>query len=300
MTEQSKTPKQIGASEYLTDAFQSSDQLAVLIRNRPRGETIQRIASAARIADRSFQEWLRHKNEHEGFDVYVGMNSLKPGAHSRTKADILTVRHVYLDLDHEGPAALATLRQSDLIPQPNYVLSTSPAKFQVVWRVEGIAPENAEALLRALARKFGGDPSATDSTRVLRLPGFLNRKYEDDIVVRADKYSERVNHLLDFRLRIDVADSPYQAARRDQKRATRATTHPLSQSEHDWAFAKRALARGTDPEEVIRSIAQFRVGEKQDAVDYARRTVSKAQAELERARSHTSKAQSSVERGQDH
>ena len=44
--------------------------------------------------------------------------------------------------------------------------------------------------------------------------------------------------------------------------------------------AKRALARGTDPEEVIRRIAKYREGDKHDALDYARRTVRKAQAEL--------------------
>jgi RepB DNA-primase from phage plasmid len=300
MTDQSRRPKQVGASEYLGDAFQPSEQLAVLIRNRPRGETIQRITTAARIAENSFQEWLHHKNDREGFDVYVGMNPLKPGAHSRTKDDILTIRHVYLDLDHEGPAALAAVRESNLVPQPNYVLSTSPAKFQVIWRVEGFTPENAEALLRAMARKFGADPAATDSTRVLRVPGFFNRKYEDDILVRAERHSERINHALDFRLRIDIADSPYQAVRRGQTRSTSSNARPLSQSEHDWAFAKRALARGTDPEEVIRNIAHFREGEKHDAFEYARRTVSKAQAELERSSSNTSTAQSPLERSQDY
>jgi RepB DNA-primase from phage plasmid len=299
MTEQSKPPKQIGAAEYLEGNFQTSDQLAVLIRNHTRGETIQRIASAARIAENSFQEWLRYKNDREGFDVYVGMNPLKPGARSRTKDDILAIRHLYVDLDHEGPAALAAVRQSNLVPQPNYVLSTSPAKFQVIWRIEGITPENAEALLRAMARKFGADPAATDSTRVLRLPGFFNRKYDDDILVKAEKHSERINHALDFRLRIDISDSPYQAVRRSQARSTSSNTRPLSQSEYDWAFAKRALARGTDPEEVACSIAQFREGEKHDVLDYARRTVSKAQAELERASSNASTAQSSLERSKD-
>jgi hypothetical protein len=54
----------------------------------------------------------------------------------------------------------------------------------------------------------------------------------------------------------------------------------MSQSEHDWAYAKRALARGDDPEEVMRRIADFRAGEKHDPSDYARRTVTKAQTEL--------------------
>jgi hypothetical protein len=54
----------------------------------------------------------------------------------------------------------------------------------------------------------------------------------------------------------------------------------LSQSEHDWAFAKRALARGEAPEDVIRQIADYRAADKHDPVDYARRTVTKAESEL--------------------
>jgi hypothetical protein len=132
-----------------------------------------------------------------------------------------------------------------------------------------------------MARKFGGDPAATDSARVLRIPGFANKKYDEDFIVEAEQHSDRVRHSLDFKLRIDHVDSPYQPVRRSAARTASTEPRPLSQSEHDWAFAKRALARGTDPEEVIRNIAQFREGDKHDALDYARRTVIKAQAELQ-------------------
>jgi hypothetical protein len=54
----------------------------------------------------------------------------------------------------------------------------------------------------------------------------------------------------------------------------------LSQSEHDWAYAKRALARGDDPEEVVRRIADYRAADKHNPEYYARHTVTKAQAEL--------------------
>ena len=37
---------------------------------------------------------------------------------------------------------------------------------------------------------------------------------------------------------------------------------PLSQSEREWMYAKRALASRDDPEEVIRRIADFRSSEK--------------------------------------
>jgi len=54
-----------------------------------------------------------------------------------------------------------------------------------------------------------------------------------------------------------------------------------SQSEADWAFAKRALARGDDPEEIIRRIADYRANDKADPNYYARLTVTKALNERE-------------------
>jgi hypothetical protein len=280
MTDSKAFARKIDASEYLRTAFEPSDRLAILIRNRPRGETVQRITTAGRIVEPSFQDWLHFKNEREGFDVYVGMNPLKPAARTRTKEDILSIRHLYVDLDHDGTTSLASIQQSNVVPRPNYVLSTSPGKFQVIWRVQEVAPEQAEALLRAIARKFGGDPAATDSTRVLRIPGFANKKYEESLIVGAEQQSDRVHHTPDFKLRIDHIDSPYQPLRRNPARTVSTEPRPLSQSEHDWAFAKRALARGLPPEEVMRDIAEFRAHDKHDPADYARRTVTKAEAEL--------------------
>jgi hypothetical protein len=146
--------KDISASEYIRTNFHPSDRIAVLVRNGGTGETIQRIATAERIAGTSTQEWLQHKNEKEACDIYIGMNTLKPEARTRTKEDIQTIRHLYLDIDHDGPPALAKIRQSNVVPPPNYTLNTSPEKFQIVWRVEGIDREHGEALLRAMARKL--------------------------------------------------------------------------------------------------------------------------------------------------
>jgi hypothetical protein len=60
----------------------------------------------------------------------------------------------------------------------------------------------------------------------------------------------------------------------------------MSQSEHDWAFAKRALARGDDAEEVVRKIAEHRAGDKPNPEYYARLTVTKSAAEFTSS-SHT-------------
>ena len=282
----------VSAAEYIRANFRPSDLVALLVRNATTRETIQRIASADRVARPSYQEWLAHKNEKESCDIYIGMNPLKPEAHGRTKEDIQTIRHLYLDIDHEGPAALAKIQQSNHVPIPNYILRTSPEKYQVVWGVEGIAQEQAEAMLRAMARKFGGDPAATDSTRVLRLPGFINRKYETEFRVQAQKWTDRLYHLPDFRLRIEPIENDFRAPFRRQTSVSSSARSP-SQSEYDWAYAKRALARGDDPEEIIRRIAQFRANEKSDPAYYARHTVTKALEEITRSDDGNTKPYSS-------
>jgi len=208
------------------------------------------------------------------------MNTLQHHASTRTKADIEKICHVYLDLDHGGTAALESLENSDLVPRPNCVLNTSPEKFQVVWKVEGITIEEAEALNQAMVREFNGDPAATDSTRVLRLPGFANKKYETDFYVQARTESNQTYHLRDFKLQIDSQDAP-RHLHDEVARKPSVQSSTLSQSEHDWAYAKRALARGDDPEEVIRRIADFRANDKHDPGYYARHTVEKTLKQLQ-------------------
>jgi hypothetical protein len=294
MTSSQTSKREIDAREYLTACFEPTDRLAILMRNRRRAETVQRITTAAKIEEPSFQEGLHFKNERDGFDIYVGMNPLKAEARTRTKDDILSIRHLYVDLDHDGSTSLAAIQQSNVVPPPNYVLSTSPGKFQAIWSVEDLEQEQAEALLRLMARKFGGDPVATDSTRVLRIPGFANRKYDHEFIVRAEQHSDRIHHFLDFKLRIDHGDSPYHPVRRALSRAT--STQSLSQSEHDWAFAKRALARGADPRELIRQIAEFRRGDKHDREYYATYTVEKALAQFSGSKSPSSETEHDADR----
>ncbi len=278
-----KTDKdEITAPNYIRANFHPSDRLAVLVRNRKWGETVQRISTAEKIAGPQFQAWLQYKNEKDVCDVYIGMNALKPEAHTRTKDDIQNIRHLYVDLDHEGPARLEAIEHSDLVPGPSYVLNTSLDKYQVIWKVDGITLEQAEALQRAVVREFGGDPAATDSTRVLRLPGFNNTKYEQSFFVKVQSHFDRTYHLPDFKLRAEPVNTDYQRLNKSPQKLASSSPRPLSQSEHDWAYAKRALARGVALEDVIRNIADFRAKDKHAPDDYARRTVMKAQAELVR------------------
>src|SRR5271170_1279379 len=110
-------------------------------------------------------------------------------------------------------------------------------------------------MLRAMADQFGGDPAATDSTRVLRLPGFSNKKYNEEFIVQAHLESNEIYHARDFTIQ---DDSPETARHLGDEPGRRLPQGHRSQSEQDWAYAKRALARGDDVEEIIRRIADFR------------------------------------------
>lgn len=269
--------RELSAQEYVLALHAPEDQIAVLLRNRSHSQTLQRITSAETVVSHEFQRWLKRENQ-SGSDVFVGMNPLKEGATSRSKENIREIRHVYIDLDEHAPASLARVRESSDVPPPNFVLDTSPAKHQIVWKIEGADMEQAETLLRSLASEFAGDSAATDATRVLRMPGFTNRKYGEDFLVQAHYESDRVNSLRDFTIREGSASlsRDYETVRPPRKVAA----GHKSQSEADWAYARRALARGDDPQEIIRRIADYRAGDKHDPVYYARLTVVKAQLSM--------------------
>ena len=280
-TDSKFAPRSLTASEYVRELFGPEDNAAILVRNRSTGHTVQIIAKAETIASPDFQSWLAGQSA-SGYDVFVGMNPIKDGAFSRTKGDIKDIRHVYLDLDRKGDQALQAIRNSSEVPPPNFVLDTSPSKHQVVWKVSGFSQDESETLLHNLANKFGGDLAATDSTRVLRLPGFANHKLPEEFIVQARQESDALYTLRDFTIDEDSPETPRHLADVQERRRTVPSNHK-SQSEHDWAYAKRALARGDDPEVVIQRIADYRADGKDDPNYYARHTVMKAQAALDSA-----------------
>jgi hypothetical protein len=274
------TQRFLSAPQYVYALHQPGDYAAVLIRNRIRPQTTRRILPAETIASAAFQAWLLAQNL-SGADIFIGMNPVRGGSRSRMKEQIREVRHAYLDLDEEGGASLQAIRTSGDVPPPNFVLDTSFGKHQVVWRVEALDTNQAEALLRALASQYGGDPAATDISRLLRLPGFTNRKYNDAFVVRVHHETDAVYHLQNFHVLEDSPESTRHIGD-SQTSSRRIPAGHRSQSEADWAYAKRALARGDDPEVVIHRIADFRSEDKSDPVYYARLTVTKAGTQLQR------------------
>jgi hypothetical protein len=269
---------------YLRDNFQPEDRLAVVLINKETERVIQRVATAEAIAKPEFQAWLRFQNSHHN-EVYVSMNTLKETAQGRTRDEISAIRHIYLDFDHNGTAAVKELMARQDIPEPNYIVNSSPKKWQVVWKVEGFERDQAERLQRHLVRETGADPAATDSSRVLRLPGYYNHKYPKPFYVRAESRSTTVYRPEHFPEPPAEGHGGRRAANVSDRTTQPSRSGEITQSERDWSYAKRALARGDAREQVVAAIIQYRNGEKRDLTGYARRTVQKAEEALKNGRS---------------
>jgi hypothetical protein len=163
----------------------------------------------------------------------------------------------------------------------NYEVYTG--KYQVVWRVDGFTAEKAESLQRRLARNTGADPAATDSARVLRLPGFVNHKYESPYVVDVANHAQQVYRPENFPQLPEVEREAYRPDPRSDPGPLRAirSSGRITQSERDWAYARRALSRGESREEIVAAIAAYRHGEKPRPQYYAEHTVDKAMRSLQ-------------------
>lgn len=223
--------RRLTPEEYLKANYEPGDHLAVLIHHRAKGDTVQRLNTAEAIASSKWQAWLRHSNAN-GYDVYISQNTLNGDSSHRRKEDVAAIRHVYLDLDHDGNRALKAIQASDKLPRPNFVIDTSSGKHQVIWKVEGMTQAEAENLMRAMAREFGGDPAATDSTRVLRLPGFYNKKYEAPYRIEARQESSQVYRLADFTVSLEAGQAQERSA--FERPASHGSSPKNTHSERDW------------------------------------------------------------------
>jgi hypothetical protein len=260
------------ALEFLTRCFRPEETIALLLRRENPPKTTQRIVRLEQAIVCRYLAWLAYEN-HNGANVYVAANPLHFGSRKRTKDSIAEVRHLYIDID--GEERIAALRASDAVPVPSTIVSTSPGKYQALWRVRGFDFDQQESTLKLLVMAFGGDSACTDRNRVLRVPGFLNRKYEPAHQVSVEYLSDSIYHPGDFRL--DDASLNAVIPFRDTARtyATGKNTH----SEHDWSWAVQQLSLGEDAANLTLELASRR-SDKPNPLYYAKRTIDVASARL--------------------
>lgn len=262
------------AHEFLTRCFYPGETIALLLRRENPVSTTQRIVTLEQAIAPRYLAWLRYEN-HSGANVYVAANPLRSGTRRRTKDSIAIVRHLYLDIDADGDNRIAALVESEAVPTPTVILSTSPDKFQVLWRVEDFDFDQQENTLKLLAIAFGGDSACTDRNRVLRVPGFRNCKYDLAHLVTVEYPSESIYHSEDFRLDETLLNSMLPIGGVARTCATGKNTH----SEHDWAWAIHQLSLGEDAGKLTLTLASRR-SDKPNPLYYAQRTIDIASARL--------------------
>jgi len=262
------------SKHFLTRCFAPGETIALLLRGEDAGAPTQRIVTLERVLASRYLDWLAHENR-SGMNVYLAANPLHSGSRRRTKDCVAFVRHLYIDIDTDGDARLAALRASDMVPPPSVILGTSPGKYQVLWAVDGFDFARQEQTLKLLAIAFGGDPACTDCNRVLRIPGFLNRKYDPAHRVTAEYPSDSIWTPEDFRLDTSMSGEMLF----DHTVAARRQPGKHSHSESDWAWVSHELAHGKDAVKLTRELASRR-SDKPNPLYYAQRTVDVASARL--------------------
>ena len=186
------------ATQFLQLVYQPDDWVALFLKSYETGRVAQRVVPVSLAATDRLQEWLDRENG-SGMNVYVSVNSLRPGQTSRRRHAISGIRHVFLDADGAGADVLAAIACRGDLPAPSYVLHTSPDRVHVLWRVTGFTNETSEALQRQLARELNTDTAATSCAQTTRLPGFLNQKYATPhLVMIGYRDSARVYEPADF------------------------------------------------------------------------------------------------------
>jgi hypothetical protein len=260
------------ATNFLTRSFASSETIALLLGREDAPRPQQRVVTLEQVLAPRYMAWLTFEND-AGANIYVSANPLLPGSRKRTKECIASVRHIYIDIDEDGDARLAALRASDRVPAPTTILSTSPGKYQALWRVAGFDFERQEQTLKLLAHAFGGDPACTDRNRVLRVPGFYNRKYSPAYRVAVEYPADATYGPADFRLDDAVGSSVLPL----RGNARQSPTSKHSHSEDDWAWVCAQLTHGRDAAKLTHDLV-VRRSDKPDPLYYAQRTVDVASA----------------------
>ena len=170
--------------QFLRTAYDADDWIALFLRRSDTGDAVQRVGPVTLFQQPTVQAWLRLMNARR-FNVFVSVNAVSPGRRSRTREAMCAIRHVFVDVDHDGRGVLATIHARHDLPVPSYVLHSSPDRVHVLWRATGFTKRAAEHLQKYLSRELGADPAATPCSQMTRVPGFLNYKYAPPALVRA-------------------------------------------------------------------------------------------------------------------
>src|SRR5665213_1208675 len=114
-----------------------------------------------------------------GAGIFVTVN--KTDLLGRAARNVIEVRALFIDLDHDGRNALK--RVAKILcntAKPSIVVASSPDRFHVYWLIDECPLVAFREAQKQLSTLFASDPSINDLPRVMRLPGFMHTKNPHD------------------------------------------------------------------------------------------------------------------------
>lgn len=108
------------------------------------------------------------KKQKKGAGVYIMVN--QGNGKGRKGKNVIKIRAHYVDLDG------APLEPAVMALRPHIIVESSPGRWHLYWLVFDCTLNQFKSIQQAIARKFNGDKSCCDLSRVLRLPGFYHLK----------------------------------------------------------------------------------------------------------------------------
>lgn len=246
---------------------------------------------------------------HHQQNLYFAVGTRDGGG---TKEHIVEVPSVWADIDFKDYPDTATAKKTiyEFPLKPSVMLETGGG-YQAHWRLKEPALKEEipalEKILKGIARALGADLSATDASRILRLPETINYKYKNKPAVKVvwDNHALEYN-LEDFEdhltLRLEIVGvegalltagsyekEPRGVDKPGQNGTERDMTPPVNFAvgHHDTTLFKIAwhLAKGFLPQEETQQVIEY-IAEKMDpgaeTKQWAREKTRSAYARLER------------------
>jgi len=271
---------------YLSLIYPSPDAYVALCLIPPDNQPVEhRFTTVANLP--KFLPYCRFRNAH-GWNVYITPSVLKPHASNRRKESFLDQQAI-IYVDRDDPSCLNEIKAR--YPYPTLVIRTSKGRYHCYWRLsKPVTVAEQENLMRLIAHDIGSDPQTTDVSRVLRLPGFWNRKQNrgntvDIAFTRNHSVSSKL--LSECLQPVPLATSTTgreaggacsqngssQPSVRSFDRSSGQPDH--SESGIDWYLVNKWLGTGVSREECVQRLVARRV-DKRHVDRYAAYTVDKA------------------------
>jgi hypothetical protein len=177
MTEEIKTKETL--FKHFNRVFLSKDDTIAFVLLKNNEKPIQVFKKIETITIDSIKKIIEFNNN--GYSVYASVNPLLPNPLKRTK-DFYSKnqRRLWLDLDNKNDKQILIkfkIFLSDFnLPKPNQIIQSSDGNYQIYWVLD--QEYDFEILSKIMLRMniFLKLDHTQDITRILRLPGFYNKK----------------------------------------------------------------------------------------------------------------------------